>query len=44
MMQGSILSLLGITADSVSQRRVSRALQLVTRVAHEAGAQDTVER
>ena len=43
-MQGSIHSLLGITAGSVSQRRVSRALQLVARVVHQAGAQDTLER
>ena len=44
MMQDSIHSLLGITAASVSQRTVSRALQLVARVAHQAGAQDTLER
>ena len=43
-MQGSIHSLLGITAGSVSQRTVSRALQLVARVIHQAGAQDTLER
>ena len=44
MMQDSIHSLLGITAASVSQRTVSRALQLVARVPHQAGAQDTLER
>ena len=44
MMQGSIRSLLGITAGAVSQRRVSRALQLVAPVAQQARAQDTLER
>ena len=42
-MQGSIRSLLGITADPVSQRRISRALQLVAPVAHQARAEDTFE-
>ena len=36
MMQGSIRSLLGRTASAVSQRRVSRALQLVAPVTHQA--------
>ena len=44
MMQGSMHSLLGIIAGSVSQRTVSRALQLVARVAHLPRAQDTLER
>ena len=44
MMQGSIRSLLGITAGAFSQRRVSRALQVVAPVAHQARAQDTLER
>ena len=44
MMQGSIRSLLGITAEAVSQRRVSRALKLIAPVAHQARAQDTLER
>ena len=43
-MQSSIRSLLGITASAVSQRRVSRALQVVAPVAHQARAQDTLER
>ena len=42
MMQGSIRSLLGITVGAVSQRRVSRALQLVALVAHQSRAQDTL--
>ena len=42
MMQGSICSLLGITVAVVSQRRVSRGLQLVAAVAHQARAQDTL--
>ena len=42
MMQGSIRSLLGITVGVVSQRRVSRGLQLVAPVAHQARAQDTL--
>ena len=33
-----------ITAGAVSQRRVSRALQLVAPVARQARAQDTLER
>ena len=43
-MQGSIRALLEITAGTVSQRRVSRALQLVAPVAHQARAQNTLER
>ena len=43
-MQGSIHSLLGITANAVSQRRVSRALQLLTPAVHQARAEDTLER
>ena len=42
LMQGSIRSLLGITVGVVSQRRVSRGLQLVAPVAHHARAQDTL--
>ena len=42
MMQGSIRSLLGRTASAVSQRRVSRALQLFAPVTHQARAQDTL--
>ena len=44
MIQGSIRSLLEITAGAVSQRRVSRALQLVAPVAHQSRGQDTLER
>ena len=44
MMQGSIRSLLRITAGAVSQRWVSRTLQLVAPVAHQTRAQDTLKR